>query len=80
MAISTVDTSQLRTASIAGLAYLISFATVVFAQFAIHDRLFVVGNLAGTANNILAHFNLSRVGLVCDLASSAAILALTAAL
>src|ERR1700693_1289693 len=67
MTISTIDDSQRTAARVAGLAYLISFASVVFVQFAIHDRLIVAGNPAETARNIMAHELLFRIGIACDL-------------
>lgn len=47
------------------IAYLITFATVVYVNFAIHDRL-IVENDAETARNILAHERLFRIGIVGD--------------
>jgi Domain of unknown function (DUF4386) len=67
MTISPIGDSQRQAAKVAGLAYLSSFAAVVFAQFRIHDRLIVDGNVAETARNILAHERLFRVGIACDL-------------
>jgi hypothetical protein len=67
MTISPVDDSQRQAAKAAGLAYLFSFAAVVFAQFRIHDRLIVDDNVAETARNILAHERLFRAGIACDL-------------
>jgi hypothetical protein len=55
LTVSAIDDSQRKAAKVAGLAYLFSFAAVVFAQFRIHDRLIVEGNAAETARNILAH-------------------------
>ncbi len=53
--ITTVDESQRKAAKVAGFTYLLTLPFVVFANFAIHDRLIVPGNAAETARNILAH-------------------------
>jgi hypothetical protein len=44
MTISTIDESQPKAARIAGVAYLLTFAIVVFVNFGIHDSLIVAGN------------------------------------
>jgi hypothetical protein len=67
MAIGTIDGSQRKAAKVAGFAYLLSFASVVYAQFRIHDRLIVESSAAETARNILAHERLFRIGIACGL-------------
>jgi len=67
MTISGSDESQRTAARVAGLAYLISFAIVVFVQFGIHDRLIVEGNPAETARSIMAHERLFPISIACDL-------------
>lgn len=67
MTISTIDESQRTAARIAGLACLISFATVVAVNFGIFARLIIGGNPAETARNILAHETLFRVGVAGDM-------------
>jgi hypothetical protein len=52
---------------VAGFAYLLSFAAVVFAQFRIQDRLIVSHSAADTLHNVLAHERMFRVGIACDL-------------
>jgi len=52
MACRTIEPAQQTAARIAGFTYLFTLATVVFAQFGIHDRLIVEGNAAETARNI----------------------------
>jgi hypothetical protein len=52
----------------------------MFANLGIHDRLNVAGNAAATAQNILAHEQLFRIGIACDLLYSAGIVVLIAAL
>src|ERR1700722_2303748 len=79
MTISTIDESQRKAARVAGLAYLITFATVVYVNFGIHDRL-LVENHAETARNILAHERLFRIGIVGDLIYCAGVVVLLTAL
>ena len=67
MTISIVDESQRTAARIAGLAFPISFATVVAVNFGIFTRLIVRGNPAETARNILAHETLFRIGVAGDM-------------
>ena len=78
MTISTIDESQRKAAKVAGLAYLISFATVVYVNFGIHDHLLVENN-AETARNILAHETLFRIGIVGDLLYCAGVVVLLSA-
>jgi hypothetical protein len=75
-----IDDSQRRAARIAGLWYLITFAIVVYANFAIHERLIVAGDAAKTGQNILAHETLFRVGIMCDLVYCIGMLIVLAAL
>jgi uncharacterized protein DUF4386 len=79
MTISPTDQSQRTAAKVAGFAYLITFATVVYVNFGIHDRL-IVENNAETARNILAHERLFRVGIVGDLIYCVGVVALLSAL
>lgn len=80
MAIYIVDDSQRTAARAAGFAYLITFATVVYVNFGIHDRLIVRNNAAETARNILAHEQLFRIGIVGDLIYCLGIVVLLTAL
>ena len=75
-----MDELKRKAAKVAGAAYLVSFAVVVFTQFRIHDRLVVAQNPEVTARNILAHEGLFRLGIVLDLFHCAALTALTIAL
>lgn len=77
---SAIDDSQRKAAKVAGLAYLITFACVVFAQFGIHDRLTVAGNAAETARNIVSHELLFRIGIASDLIFCIGLVALLTAL
>jgi hypothetical protein len=63
MTINTIDESQRKAARVAGFAYLVTFATVVYVNFGIFGRLIVENNAAETARNILAHERLFRIGI-----------------
>jgi hypothetical protein len=79
MPISPIDDSQRTAAKIAGFSYLITFATVVYVNFGIHDRL-ISNNNAETARNILAHERLFRIGIVGDLIYCVGVVVLLTAL
>jgi hypothetical protein len=79
-AVSTIDPSQRKAARVAGFTYLFGLAAVVFANFGVHERLFVAGNAAQTARNILAHERLFRIGIGLDLIYCAGLLLLVTAL
>lgn len=49
MTISPIEAAHRTAARVAGFAYLITFATVVYVNFGIHDRLIVENNAAETA-------------------------------
>ncbi len=80
MTISPIDESQRTAARIAGIACLISFATVVAVNFGIFARLIVRGNPAETARNILAHETLFRIGIAGDMVHCVAVGVLLTAL
>jgi hypothetical protein len=80
MTIATIDESQRTAARIAGLAFPISFATVVAVNFGIFARLIVRGNPAETARNILAHETLFRVGVAGDMVYCVGVVVLLTAL
>ncbi len=75
----TIEPAQQTAAKVAGLAYLITFATVVYVNFGIHDRL-IVENNAETARNILAHERLFRIGIAGDLIYCVGVVVLLTAL
>jgi hypothetical protein len=62
-----MDQSQRNAGKVAGMAYLLSFAAVVFAQFRIQDGLIVNRSNAETVRNILEHERFFRIGVACDL-------------
>lgn len=80
MTITTIDDSQRKAARVAGFAYLFSLAIEVIHEFFISPHLNVAGNAAETARNILAHEQLFRLGIACDLIYSAGTVVLLSAL
>jgi Domain of unknown function (DUF4386) len=80
MTITAIDDSQRQAAKVAGLAFLFTFAAVVYVNFGIHDRLIVESSAAETARNILAHKTLFRIGIAGDLLYCVGVVVLLAAL
>ena len=80
MTICTIDESQRKAARVVGFTCLFTMAIVVFANFGIHERLIVSGNVAETARNIVAHETLFRIGIACGLVYSAGLVVLLTAL
>jgi len=76
----TAERSSLVYARLAGLTYLLTFVIVVFVNFGIHGRLIVSGNVAETAQNIVASEQLWRISIALDLIYSVGIIALLLAL
>jgi hypothetical protein len=64
-------------ARITGVVYLLYFLTAVFGEFLLKG-IVVSGDAAATANNIMAHRVLFRLGLATDLIATAFYIALTA--
>jgi Domain of unknown function (DUF4386) len=80
MTIAPIDESQRKAAIAAGFSYLITFAVVVYVNFGIHGRLIVDNNAAETAQNILRHEKLFRIGIIGDLIYCVGVVVLTTAL
>jgi len=80
MTLSGINGSQRAAARVAGLACLISFATVVAVNFGIFGRLIIGGNPAETARNILAHETLFRIGIAGDMVYCVGVVVLLTAL
>jgi uncharacterized protein DUF4386 len=80
MTINAIENSQCKAAKVAGSAGLVTMAIVVIANFGINARLLVPGNAAETADNIIAHQTLFRIGIACFLTYSAGIVILLSAL
>ena len=79
MTFGPIDNAQRKAARAAGLSYLITFATVVYVNFGIHNLL-IGENNAETARKILAHEQLFRIGIVGDLIYCAGVVVLLTAL
>jgi len=79
MLMNTIDESQRKAATVAGLAYLISFACVVYVNFRIHDRL-LTGSDAEVARAIVAHERLFRIGIAGDVIYCVGVVVLLTAL
>jgi hypothetical protein len=71
------DTSPSPRARITGVVYLLYFLTAVFGEF-FGRGLVVSGDAAATANNIVAHQPLFRLGLATGLIATACYVAVTA--
>ena len=69
-----------QAAAIAGAAYLITDATSIFSEFFVRATLIVSGDAARTASNIVAHAQLFRLSIVCDLLGCAGVVILNLAL
>ncbi|HEY4954444.1 MAG TPA: DUF4386 domain-containing protein [Gemmatimonadaceae bacterium] len=68
-----------RAAKIAGAAYLLTYAPV-YSWLVVYPKLFVAGDFARTATNIMAHAQLFRLTIVLDLLTVAGVVILNLAL
>src|SRR6195256_4739531 len=76
----TIDNSQRTAAKVAGWSGLFTFAIVVFGNFVLLNPLLVPGNVAATAQNIVAHETQFRFTVVCFLTYSLGVVVLLSAL
>jgi hypothetical protein len=67
MTIKTIEESQRRAAKVAGLSYVIGNPLAVFAELYVFGQLIVYSNAAATAQNIMAHERLFRLGVASNL-------------
>ncbi len=67
MTIATIDESQRKAATLVGLFYLFAVPPAVFAEFYVRTRLIDFDNAAQTAENIMAHERLFRLGTASNL-------------
>src|SRR5712691_11747356 len=72
--------SAQQAARIAGALYLLTNVTAEFNLFFMRPRLFVAGDVARTASNLMAHAQLYRVAIVIDLLTCAGVVMLNGAL
>ncbi len=56
-------------ARVIGFAYLFAIPTSLFAEFFVYGRLIVTGNAAATAQNIMSHPQLYRLGIASNLSA-----------
>jgi hypothetical protein len=68
MRIGVIDDSQRKAARVAGLSYLLALPPAIFAEFYVRTQLIVSNNAAQTAQNIIAHERLFRLGTASNLA------------
>lgn len=80
MTIAAIDDAQRKAARLAGLAGLLPIPLLLYANFGIHEQLIVESNVAQTAQNIVAHETLFRIGIACDLIYTAGVMVSLAAL
>jgi hypothetical protein len=78
--VNVIDVSQRTAARVAGLAYLIPVAFVVYANFGIRGRLFVTGDMAETVRRIAAAAPLFRLSVAFDLVYCIGVVVLLSAL
>ena len=75
-----IDNSQRTAAKVAGWSGLLTFAIVVLGNYVLLNPLYVPGNAAVTAQNIMAHQTQFRVTVVCFLTYSLGVVVLLSAL
>lgn len=75
-----IQDAQRAAAKVAAITYLVTFAIVVYVNFAIHDRLILEHDASETARNILANERLFRIGIAGDLIYCAGVVVLLTAL
>jgi hypothetical protein len=76
----TIDSSQRTAAKVAGWSSLLTFAIVAFGNYVLLNPLIVSGNVAATAQNIVAHQTQFRITAVCFLTYSLGVVVLLTAL
>src|SRR6202035_2966483 len=67
MTIGTIDESQRKAATVVGFSYLFALPPAIFAEFYVRTRLIAFDNAAQTAQNIMAHERLFRLGTASNL-------------
>ena len=66
----SLETTARLKARIAGGLWLAVVVTGIFAEFVVRDRLIVTGDAAATAQSLLAHESLWRLGVMSDLVAT----------
>lgn len=77
---NTLDASQRSAARVAGLAFLIPFAFLVYANFGIRESLMVTGDMAETVRRVAAAESLFRLSVTFDLVYCVGVVVLLSAL
>src|ERR1039458_2630411 len=67
MIIGTIDELQRKAATVVGFSYLFALPPAIFAEFYVRTRLVAFDNAAQTAQNIMAHERLFRLGTASNL-------------
>jgi hypothetical protein len=80
MTIGALEESRRKAATVVGVAYLFALAPAVFAEFYVRTHLVAFDNVAQTAQNIVAHERLFRLGIASNLTVFAADVVLIIAL
>ena len=80
MTIGTIEESQRKAAKVVGFTYLFALVPAVFAEFYARDQLIVFNNAGQTAQNIMEHERLFRLGIASNLTVFAIDIALITAL
>jgi hypothetical protein len=80
MTIGALEKSRRKAATVVGVAYLFALAPAVFAEFYVRAHLVAFDNVAQTAQNIVAHERLFRLGIASNLTVFAADVVLIIAL
>jgi hypothetical protein len=80
MRLGAIDESQRKAAKVVGAAYLFALAPAVFAEFYVGGHLIASDDVAQTAQNIVAHERLFRLGIASNLTVFAADVVLIVAL
>src|SRR5665811_2136026 len=67
MTIGAIDESQRKAATVVGFSYLFALPPAIFAEFYVRTQLIAFDNAAQTAQNIMAHERLFRLGTAGNL-------------
>jgi hypothetical protein len=67
MTIGAIDESQRKAATVVGFSYLLALPPAIFAEFYVRSHLIAFGNVAQTAQNIMTHGRLFRLGIASNL-------------
>ncbi len=67
MTIGAIDESQRKAATVVGFSYLFALPPAIFAEFYVRSHLIAAGNVAQTAQNVMTHGRLFRLGIASNL-------------